>query len=89
MKVAHTIAYDGMIMGDTMSGNPLAAEPWSSVGVPVLVMDGGNSEPFMHSGAQALADLLPNAQHHTLEGQDHGPADDILAPILLEFFATC
>jgi hypothetical protein len=44
------------------------------------------SHGFMRHGAQELATILPDAQHRTLEGQDHGPADDVLAPALKEFF---
>ena len=41
--VAHTIPYDGAIMGDTMSGNPATLKKWASVTVPTLVMVGGAS----------------------------------------------
>ena len=84
--VAHTIPYDGIIMGDTMSGNPLTLRKWASVTVPTLVMVGGASPAFFHSGAQMLVDTLPNAQYRTLAGQDHGPAGEVLAPALKEFF---
>jgi pimeloyl-ACP methyl ester carboxylesterase len=84
--VAHTLPYDGTIMGNTMSGKPLPARRWASVTTPTLVMDGGASPPFFHNGAQALADILPNAQRRTLEGQSHGVAPDALAPVLLDFF---
>jgi pimeloyl-ACP methyl ester carboxylesterase len=85
--VAHTLAYDGTIMGDTMSGNPLPTKQWASVTVPTLVISGGASPAFMHHGAQELANILPNAQHRTLEGQTHDVAPEILAPVLEEFFA--
>jgi len=91
-EVAHTIAYDGAVMGNTMLGDPLSLRKWASVTVPTLVMDGtvffGREEghAFMRHGAQELATILPDAQHRTLEGQDHGPADDVLAPALKEFF---
>ncbi len=85
--VAHTLAYDGTIMGDTMSGNPLPTRQWASVTVPTLVMDGGESPAFMHHGAQELVGLLPNGQHRRLPGQDHGVADEVLVPLLVEFFA--
>jgi hypothetical protein len=49
-------------------------------------MDGGISHPFMHSGAQTITDILPNARRQTLAGQDHGPADDVLVPALKAFF---
>jgi pimeloyl-ACP methyl ester carboxylesterase len=84
--VAHTIPYDGTIMGDTMSGNPSTLRKWASVAVPTLVMVGGASPAFFHNGTQTLADILPNARYRTLAGQDHGPADDVLAPALKEFF---
>jgi pimeloyl-ACP methyl ester carboxylesterase len=84
--VAHTIPYDGAIMGDTMSGNPATLRKWASVTVPTLVMVGGASPAFFHNGAQTLVDILPHAKLRILAGQDHGPADDVLAPALVEFF---
>ena len=86
VAVAHTIPYDGTIMGDTMSSNPATIRKWASVTVPTLVMVGGASPAFFHNGTQALVDILPNAQHHVLPGQDHGLADDLLVPVLVEFF---
>jgi len=73
-------------MGDTQSGNPLPARKWASVTVPTLVMDGGESPVFMRHGAQALVNILPNAQHRHFPGQDHGVANDVLVPALVEFF---
>ncbi len=69
-----------------MSANPSTIKKWASVTVPTLVMVGGASPTFFHNGTQALADILPNAQYRTLAGQDHGPADEVLAPALKEFF---
>lgn len=85
-QVAHTIAYDGEIMGDTMWGKPLSRRPWEAISVPTLVMDGGASAEWQHNGVRELVAILPNARHLTLEGQDHGPADDMLAPVLVDFF---
>ena len=84
--VAHTIAYDGAIMGDSTRGKPLPKGKWDSITIPVLVIDGGASPAWMHHAAQAIADALPNTQRRTLEGQTHGPADELLAPVLVEFF---
>jgi pimeloyl-ACP methyl ester carboxylesterase len=86
-QVAHTLAYDGTIMGDTMAGQPLSARKWVSATSPTLVITGGNSETFFHDGAKALVDELPKAQHYILEGQDHAVAPSALAPVLVEFFA--
>jgi len=85
--IAHTLAYDGIIMGPNMSGNPLRGDHWKTAAMPTLVIAGGASETFMHTGADALAALLPNAQRQTLEGQDHAVSPVALAPVLEAFFA--
>jgi pimeloyl-ACP methyl ester carboxylesterase len=85
--LAHTISYDGRVMGDQMSGGPLPRE-WSSVAVPTLVMDGGASPPWIRNAATALAAILPEAELRTLEGQTHEVAPDVLAPVLVEFFGS-
>ena len=90
--VARTLAYDVTIMGDTQRGDPLPLRKWASVTVPTLVMDGtvflgrADRHAYLHHGAQELATILPDARLRTLEGQDHGPADEVLAPALREFF---
>jgi pimeloyl-ACP methyl ester carboxylesterase len=90
--VAHTLPYDATIMQDTQTGDPLPLRKWASVTVPTLVMDGtvtfgrADLHAFMRHGADALVSVLPHAQRRILEGQDHGPADDVLVPALQEFF---
>jgi pimeloyl-ACP methyl ester carboxylesterase len=85
-KVAHTLAYDGMIVKDFLAGKPLPPKRWASFTAPTLVIVGGNSEPFFHDGAQALVNDMPNAQRRTLEGQDHAVSPAALEPMLTEFF---
>lgn len=85
-KVAHTLAYDGMVMGDTMSGKPLPPKKWFANRAPTLVITGGNSEAFFHDGARALVNDLPHAEHRILDGQDHAVSPVALAPVLIEFF---
>ncbi|HTD64062.1 MAG TPA: alpha/beta hydrolase [Verrucomicrobiae bacterium] len=85
--VAHTIAYDGETLGDSMSGKPLSRKRWASVSIPTLVMDGGASPAWLRNAAQAVADLIPNAERRTLEGQTHSVDAKVLAPVLEEFFA--
>ncbi len=84
--IAHTIAYDGRIMGDHMSGAPLPSE-WSSIDVPTLVLDGGASPTWQRNAVRALAELLPNGERRTLDGQTHMVAPEVLAPVLEEFFS--
>jgi pimeloyl-ACP methyl ester carboxylesterase len=82
--IAPTLAYDHTaILGQDGS---VPIERAAQVLVPTLVMNGGASYPFMSETARALSQAIPHAQLRTLEGQDHGPADDVLAPVLQEFF---
>ena len=53
--------------------------------VPTLVMDGGTT-PWLSHAAQAVADLLPNAERRTLEGQAHNVAPEAMVPVLIDFF---
>jgi pimeloyl-ACP methyl ester carboxylesterase len=87
-KVAHTLAYDGTIMRGLMLGNPLPKGRWANVGAETVVVVGGNSEPFFHSGAQALVAELRNGQYRVLEGQDHAVDPAALAPVLIEVFGV-
>ncbi|MBO3747088.1 alpha/beta hydrolase [Streptosporangiaceae bacterium NEAU-GS5] len=84
-EIAHTIAYDGRIMADTMSGKPLKAE-WTELTTRALVVDGGEL-PVMHSGAKNLAELAANIRHVTLGGQTHDVDPKVLAPVLIDFFS--
>jgi pimeloyl-ACP methyl ester carboxylesterase len=84
--IAHTLSYDGTVMSDTMGGSPAPLERWSSITVPTLVMDGGASPDWQRHAVRALVNVIPGARQRTLEGQDHGPDSDVLAPVLVEFF---
>jgi pimeloyl-ACP methyl ester carboxylesterase len=86
-NMAHTLVYEATIVGDVQLGKPLSTELVSSVRIPTLVMDGGESPAWMHNGAQALVDALPNAQHRRLKGQTHDIVAQAQAPVLEEFFA--
>jgi hypothetical protein len=82
--VAHTIAYDGAIVGDSMSGKPIGAERFAGVDVPALVLVGGTT-PWLTDGGHALAEALPRGRVRRLDGQTHDVAPDALAPAVLEF----
>jgi pimeloyl-ACP methyl ester carboxylesterase len=84
--IAPTISYDAAFMGDLMQGKPLPTDRWAKVTVPVLVVDGGASDPWMHHTADALAKVLPHASRQTLEGQTHAVDPKVLAPVIIEFF---
>jgi pimeloyl-ACP methyl ester carboxylesterase len=78
---AHTLVNNAMIMGDFSIPTARIA----TVSVPTLVIDGGET-PWLTDAAQAVADILPNAQRRTLKGQPHNVAPEAIAPVLVEFF---
>jgi pimeloyl-ACP methyl ester carboxylesterase len=84
--VAHTLPYDIAVLGGNMAGNPLPVGRWAGVTPPVLVMDGGASPDWIRKTARTLSDVLPDADHRSLEGQMHDAAPDVLAPELERFF---
>jgi len=84
--VAHTLPYDFATLDGFQAGQPLPATRWTTVTMPTLVVVGGKSPAWFHHGVQALADALPNARHHLLEGQTHMVRPKVLAPLLAEFF---
>ncbi|MBB5788597.1 alpha/beta fold hydrolase [Jiangella mangrovi] len=85
LGIAPTIAYDGRIMGTTMSGNPLPADRWASIDIPVLTMYGLDTWPALKPGAPALAELLPTATLKPVPGENHATTPEVLAPALRDF----
>ncbi|MGW2478101.1 alpha/beta fold hydrolase [Streptomyces sp. NPDC001665] len=86
--VAHTLSYDGRIMGDTMSGRPLPIERWASVTVPVLVGSGDLGDPHMLTGARELAATGDSFTLRVFPGEEHDIAAQTLAPALADFFGS-
>jgi pimeloyl-ACP methyl ester carboxylesterase len=84
--VAPTLAYDHAgILG----------EPWSvpielakRLSIPVLVMAGDASLPFMPEAARVLSQAIPQGQLRMLKDQKHEVNPDVLAPLLVEFFTS-
>ena len=86
-SLAHTLVYDYEVLGDRISGQPLPPEWASSIAIPVLIFEGGDSPPTLRNVVTSLEKLLPNATKRTLPGQGHGAPADVLAPILKSFYA--
>ena len=83
--VAPTLAYDGRHVGDAMSGRPLRPDLWDRVDVPVLVMHGTGTWPFLASAARAVSAHLPSATLRPVPGQDHTTTPEVLAAELRAF----
>lgn len=83
--IAPTIAYDGRNLADTMSGRPLRGDLWNKISVPVLVLHGQDTWPFLATGAKAVAAHLPTATLRAIPGENHSTTADVLAPVLGAF----
>lgn len=85
-SLAHTLPYEGALMGSTQTGQPLPRDRWPHVSIPSLVMDGGASPKWFARAADALAELLPEAERRTFPDQHHGVSPSVLAGALIEHF---
>lgn len=82
--VAPTLAYDSAAIGeDRLPPTQRAAR----LGIPVLVMNGTLTLPFIADAAAVLAAAIPDGRHVALEGQRHDVDPEVLAPVLAEFLA--
>ena len=86
VQLAHTLPYDAAIMANTMNGKPLPVARWAAVAVPTLVIDERQSATYLRHAAEALVEMLPNAQLCTLSIDGPGAALENLTPTLSEFF---
>ena len=65
-KIAHTLAYDGRIMGDYS----IPVEKAKDVSQPTIVLAGESSFPFFLQTVAVLGDAIPEGESKTLPGQD-------------------
>ena len=79
-SIAHTLVYDCTI-SDTTTSTMLR-----SVEVPTLVLDSEGSSDNLTGWAATVAGQLPRGSHRSLAGEWHSVPDEVLAPVLLEFF---
>ncbi|KIL38131.1 hydrolase [Gordoniibacillus kamchatkensis] len=86
-EVAHTLLYDTLLTIDYQKGQAAPLYRWAGVKVPALVAVGGKSPAWMRNAMKALADVLPDARHQTIEGQTHIIKSTVLAPVLHRYFA--
>lgn len=82
LTLAHTLAYDVRICGDGL----VPTDRLGRISVPTLVMGGGNSAPWAAPVAESVAAAVPDARVRIVDGQDHGVADEAIAPLLTDFY---
>jgi pimeloyl-ACP methyl ester carboxylesterase len=78
--VAHTLVYDGSISDAT------SPELLGSVQAPTLVIDSQGSGGELTGMSARVVEALPDGTSRSLPGGWHGVPDDLLAPVLTEFF---
>jgi pimeloyl-ACP methyl ester carboxylesterase len=81
-QAAHTLVYDTTITSS------LPLDRVSGIITPVLVLTSEGSDERLPTWGRWLRDTLPNASLRTLEGEWHGVAPEVLAPVLTEFFSS-
>lgn len=82
LAAAPTLAYDCMLADAT------TPEVLRAVAAPTLVLDSAGSGDDLTGWAASAARQLPRASHRSLPGAWHGVADDVLAPVLIEFLRS-
>jgi hypothetical protein len=85
--VAHTLPYDLSIVIGQQQGRPLPEGYYDAVSSPTLVLVGGKSPTYMHTGQAAIAAAVPDARLETLPGQTHMVKARAVAPVVGAFLA--
>jgi pimeloyl-ACP methyl ester carboxylesterase len=83
--VAHTLPYDLTLVIGHQQGRPLPDGYYDAVTSPALVLVGGKSPRYMHTGQAAIAAALPHARLETLPGQTHMVKARAVAPVVAAF----
>ncbi|HEU0289003.1 MAG TPA: hypothetical protein VFR22_18280, partial [Nocardioidaceae bacterium] len=70
-----------------LNGGRVPRDVAAKVTIPALVLSGGDCPVPLQQAAKATAQALPAAEFRLLDGQTHDVDPDVLAPVLVEFFA--
>jgi pimeloyl-ACP methyl ester carboxylesterase len=84
LSLAHTVLHDAAIAGTSA----VDLTPFAALTTRTLVLTGTASFPWIAVTARALATILPDAELVELPGQPHSPAPEVVAPLLIRFFAA-
>jgi pimeloyl-ACP methyl ester carboxylesterase len=82
--LAHTLQYDARLAQDPAAVIARARLVKQSA----LVIAGERSPTWMRSGVEKLAAAMPAARHVSMAGQTHDVDARLLAPLLLDYFAS-
>ena len=85
--IAPTLIYDSRIV-DGAYLNQTWPNRYRTNKVPVLLLSGDKTFPFIPFAADALSRMLANSSRGTLRGQDHGPKPEAIAPAVRKFLGA-
>lgn len=83
-RYARTIAYDSEVMND-LEGATVPTGLASTVDTTTLVLVGGATFEGMLEVGKRLVENLSHGSLQVLEGQDHNPPPEVLAPVVAKF----
>ena len=81
---ANSLPYDAEVMRDSS----VPVEELKSISIPVLAIGGEKSPAMLRAAAEAVSMHLPNSQHKILAGQTHNVSQEVLAPVLIDFYKS-
>ncbi|HLE97355.1 MAG TPA: alpha/beta fold hydrolase [Candidatus Thermoplasmatota archaeon] len=79
---AHTLPYDGAVMGDFKIPEKRLRE----IKTPTFALAGGRTTPTLKAAVAAVARTVPGAVHREVPKQNHGVKPAAIAPVLAELF---
>jgi pimeloyl-ACP methyl ester carboxylesterase len=80
--LAPTLVHDLLLS----NGGVVPRERLARVAVPALALSGGASPEWAARACTEVAAAVPGARAQVLPGQTHAAQDDVLAPVLVEWF---
>ena len=81
--IAHTLAYESILIGDLR----LPPDLLPAISSPTLVITGEHSPPALRAAAHAVADGLAHGRLVVLDGQSHDISPEETAAVMTEFLA--
>lgn len=82
LSLAHTLPYDLALAGD----GTVPAERLAKIRAEALGLYGGASQAWAGAAVAAVAKAVPGMSTLVIPGQDHAVANEVLAPVLIDFF---
>ena len=85
---AHLESYAGTLAYEVRlcNGGTPPLDRLGAVGVPMLVMAGGASGGWAQDAVEAIGAAAPQGRALVVPGQAHAVPDELLVPLLLDFF---